>query len=258
MADTYQTITLSVDDTGIAHLEINRPKKLNALNNQVLDEINQAIEEIETNKDVKGVLLTGAGEKAFVAGADISELADLDGAGGKAASEKGQQIFERIENLNIPVIAVVDGYALGGGAELAMSAHIRIASPKAVIGLPEVSLGLIPGYGGTQRLSALAGKAKAYEMILTGQPVKADEALKNGLVNKVSDDALEAAQSMFNAILKNGPVALSKAIQAIRAAGTSTGYQTEASLFGELCETDDFKEGTSAFMEKRKPDFTGK
>lgn len=258
MADTYQTITLSVDNTGIAHLEINRPKKLNALNNQVLDEINQAIEEIETNEDVKGLLLTGAGEKAFVAGADISELAELDGAGGKAASEKGQQIFERIENLTIPVIAVVDGYALGGGAELAMSAHIRIASPGAVIGLPEVSLGLIPGYGGTQRLSALAGKAKAYEMILTGQPVKADEALKNGLVNKVNDDAIDAAHSMFNAILKNGPIAISKAIQAIKAAGTSNGYQTEASLFGELCETDDFKEGTSAFMEKRKPDFTGK
>ena len=129
MADTYQTITLSVNETGIAHLQINRPKKLNALNNQVLDEIDQAIEDIESNEDVKGLLLTGAGEKAFVAGADISELAVLDGAGGKTASQKGQQIFERIENLNVPVIAVVDGYTLGGGAELAMSAHIRIASP---------------------------------------------------------------------------------------------------------------------------------
>lgn len=258
MSDTYQTITLSVDNTGIANLEINRPKKLNALNDQVLDEINEALDELEKNNDMKALLLTGAGEKAFVAGADISELAELDGAGGKAASEKGQLTFDRIEKLNIPVIAAVDGYALGGGAELAMSAHIRIASPKAVIGLPEVSLGLIPGYGGTQRLSALVGKAKAFEMILSGQPVKADDALSIGLVNKVTDDAADAARSMFSAILKNGPVAVSRAIQAIRAAGTPEGFEVEASLFGNLCETDDFKEGTSAFIEKRKPNFSGK
>lgn len=257
MANTYQTITLSVDDSGIANIEINRPKKLNALNNQVLDEINTALDELNKNSDVKGLLLTGSGEKAFVAGADISELADLDGPGGKAASEKGQQVFDRIEKLSLPVIAVVDGYALGGGAELAMSAHIRIASGKALIGLPEVSLGLIPGYGGTQRLSALVGKAKAFEMILTGQPVKADEAFSIGLVNKVADDAAETARTMFTAILKNGPVAVSKAIQAIRSAGTSGGFETEASLFGELCETEDFKEGTSAFMEKREPNFSG-
>jgi len=258
MADTYQTITLSVDNAGVAQIEINRPKKLNALNNQVLDELNQAIERVETNSDVKGVLLTGAGEKAFVAGADISELAELDGAGGKSASGKGQAVFDRIESLNIPVIAVVDGYALGGGAELAMAAHIRVASPEAVIGLPEVSLGLIPGYGGTQRLPALVGKAKAYEMILTGQPVKADEALSAGLVNKVTEEPVEAAHALFKAILKNGPLAVSKAIRAIRIAGSSDGFEKEASLFGELCETDDFKEGTSAFMEKRKADFTGK
>jgi len=258
MADTYQTITLSVDNAGVAQIEINRPKKLNALNNQVLDELNQAIERVETNSDIKGVLLTGAGEKAFVAGADISELAELDGAGGKSASGKGQAVFDRIESLNIPVIAVVDGYALGGGAELAMAAHIRVASPEAVIGLPEVSLGLIPGYGGTQRLPALVGKAKAYEMILTGQPVKADEALSAGLVNKVTEEPVEAAHALFKAILKNGPLAVSKAIRAIRIAGSSDGFEKEASLFGELCETDDFKEGTSAFMEKRKADFTGK
>lgn len=258
MADTYQTITLSVNDAGIAHLQINRPKKLNALNNQVLEELNKAIERVETSDDINALLLTGAGDKAFVAGADISELADLDGPGGKKASEKGQAIFDRIEKLNKPVIAVIDGYALGGGAELAMAAHIRIASPEAVIGLPEVSLGLIPGYGGTQRLSALAGKAKAYEMILTGQPVDADEALSARLVNNVTAEAENAAYTMLNTILKNGPVALSKAIQAIRSAGSSDGFETEASLFGELCETDDFKEGTSAFMEKRKPNFNGK
>ncbi len=258
MAETYQTITLSVDDAGIAHLEINRPKKLNALNNQVLNEINEAVKQVESKNEIKALLLTGAGDKAFVAGADISELAELDGSGGKAASEKGQNIFDRIEKLNKPVIAVVDGYALGGGAELAMCAHIRVASPGAVIGLPEVSLGLIPGYGGTQRLAALAGKAKAYEMILTGQPVKSDEALNHGLVNSVSENALDEAHKIFKAILKNGPIAVSKAIQAIRSAGKPTGFETEASLFGELCETDDFKEGTSAFMEKRKPDFQGK
>ena len=258
MADTYQTITLSVNDAGIANLEINRPEKLNALNNQVLDEINNALDKLDKKSDMKGLLLTGSGEKAFVAGADISELAGLDDPGGKAASEKGQRIFDRIEKLNIPVIAVIDGYALGGGAELAMSAHIRIASSQAVIGLPEVSLGLIPGYGGTQRLSALVGKAKAFEMILTGQPVKAEKALSISLVNKVADDALDEAHTMFSTILKNGPVAVSKAIQAIRVAGTNGGFETEALLFGNLCETDDFNEGTSAFLEKRKPSFSGK
>ncbi|WP_340105612.1 enoyl-CoA hydratase/isomerase family protein [Rhodohalobacter sp. 8-1] len=258
MAHTYQTIELKVDDNSIAHLTINRPKKLNALNNQVLDEIDLAIDTIEMDSDVKAILLKGAGDKAFVAGADISELAELDGPGGEEASKKGQTIFDRIEKLDKPVVAVVDGYALGGGAELAMAAHIRVASESAVIGLPEVSLGLIPGYGGTQRLPALVGKAKAFEMILTGQPIKADEALSSGLVNKVTDNAEEAAQSMIHTILKNGPVAVLKALQAIRAAGSPVGFETEATLFGELCETEDFKEGTTAFMEKRKPDFSGK
>lgn len=258
MADTYQTIKFSVDDAGIAHLTINRPKKLNALNAQVLDEIALVLDTIETDSDINALLLKGAGDKAFVAGADISELAELDSPGGEAASKKGQGIFGRIEKLDKPVVAVVDGYALGGGAELAMAAHIRVASEGAVIGLPEVSLGLIPGYGGTQRLPALVGKAKAFEMILTGQPVKADEALSSGLVNKVADDAEESARSMIQTILKNGPVAILKALQAIRAAGSPAGFETEALLFGELCETDDFKEGTAAFMEKRKPDFSGK
>lgn len=258
MADTYQTIKLTVDAAGIAHLTVNRPKKLNALNNQVLDEIDRVLDFVETDHDIKALLLTGAGEKAFIAGADISELAELDGPGGEAASKKGQDIFYRIEKLNKPVVAVIDGYALGGGAELAMAAHIRVASEDAVIGLPEVSLGLIPGYGGTQRLPALVGKAKAIEMILTAQPIKADEALSTGLVNKVTDDAEEAAKSMIHKILKNGPIAISKALQAIRAAGSPGGFETEASLFGDLCKTEDFKEGTSAFMEKRKPDFSGK
>lgn len=258
MADSYKTIKLTVDDAGIAHLTINRPKKLNALNNQVFDELDKALDTIESDSKIKALLLTGAGDKAFVAGADISELTELDGPGGEATSKKGQVIFSRIEKLDKPVVAVVDGYALGGGAELAMAAHIRVASEDAVIGLPEVSLGLIPGYGGTQRLPALVGKAKAFEMVLTGQPIKADEALSTGLVNKVTDDAEDAAKSMIHKILKNGPVAVSKALQAIRDAGSPDGFETEASMFGELCETDDFKEGTAAFMEKRKPNFSGK
>lgn len=258
MAESYQTLELATDDKGIATLTINRPKKLNALNNQVLDELDSALDSIEADSSVTAVLLQGAGEKAFVAGADIGELANLDGEAGRAASEKGQRIFNRIEQSGKPVIAVIDGYALGGGAELAMAAHIRIASPAAVVGLPEVSLGLIPGYGGTQRLSSLVGKAKAFEMILTGKPVKADEALRIGLVNRVSEDAADEAKSILNTILKNGPVAVSKAIEAIRTSGTPEGFAKEAELFGSLCETEDFKEGTSAFMEKRKPDFKGK
>lgn len=258
MADTYNTISLETDESGVAHLTINRPKKLNALNNEVLDELETAIDLVEKDDSVKALLLSGAGDKAFVAGADISELADLDEKGGTEASERGQRIFGKLESLPKAVIAVVDGYALGGGAELAMAAHIRIASENAVIGLPEVSLGLIPGYGGTQRLPMLVGKAKAFEMILTGKPVKADEALSIGLVNQVADNPHETALSMIQTILKNGPVAITRALQAVHAAGSSNGFETEASLFGELCGTEDAKEGTHAFMEKRKPEFKGK
>lgn len=257
MSTTYETIDLQVEDTGIARLTVNRPEKLNALNNRVLDEIDSALDTLEANDSVRAVLLTGAGEKAFVAGADIGELRELDGKSGRKASEKGQRIFNRIEKLNKPVVSVVDGYALGGGAELAMAAHMRIASPKAVIGLPEVTLGLIPGYGGTQRLAKLAGPAKAYEMVLTGEPVKADEAREIGLVNRVSERAEEEARALLSKILKNGPLAVQKALEAIRSAGLADGFATEAKLFGELCETDDFKEGTSAFLEKRKAAFTG-
>jgi len=211
------------------------------------------------DEKIRGLIIKGAGDKAFVAGADISELADLDKNSGREASEKGQRIFQKIEDCPKPVIAVVHGYALGGGAELALSAHMRIATPKAVFGLPEVSLGLIPGYGGTQRLTKLAGKAKAMEMILTGGQLNAEEALEAGLVNKIEDEnAVGAAEELMAKIIKNGPVALSKAIKAINAADKPDGYEAEAELFGGLCETDDFREGTSAFLEKRKPSFTGK
>lgn len=259
MTDSYENIDFKTNENGIAYLTINRPKKLNALNNAVLDEIDSVIDSVSGNEKIRGLIIKGAGDKAFVAGADIGELADLDKNSGREASKKGQRIFQKIEDSPKPVIAVVHGYALGGGAELALSAHMRIATSKAVFGLPEVSLGLIPGYGGTQRLTKLAGKAKAMEMILTGGQLKAEEALEAGLVNKIEDeDAVGAAEKLLAKIMKNGPVALSKAIKAINAADKPDGYEAEAELFGELCDTDDFKEGTSAFLEKRKPDFTGK
>lgn len=258
MSNSYKTISFELNDRGIVRLTINRPEKLNALNNQVLNELTEAFKEIQINNDIKGVILTGSGDKAFVAGADIKELADLDERSGKMASQKGQQIFQSIEDTRKPVIALVNGYALGGGAELAMACHLRIATPNAVFGLPEVGLGLIPGYGGTQRLTHIVGKARALEMILTGKQIKANQALEMGLVNMVSEDAEDEAQSLMNKILQNGPIAVGKAITAVYHSDDSKGYQVEADLFGLLCNTEDFKEGTSAFLEKRKPEFKGK
>lgn len=258
MSNSYKTISFELNDRGIVRLTINRPEKLNALNNQVLNELTEAFKKIQINNDIKGVILTGSGDKAFVAGADIKELADLDERSGKMASQKGQQIFQSIEDTRKPVIALVNGYALGGGAELAMACHLRIATPNAVFGLPEVGLGLIPGYGGTQRLTHIVGKARALEMILTGKQIKANQALEMGLVNMVSEDAEDEAQSLMNKILQNGPIAVGKAITAVYHSDDSKGYQVEADLFGLLCNTEDFKEGTSAFLEKRKPEFKGK
>ena len=258
MSHSYQTISFEIDHRGIANVVINRPDKLNALNDRVLNELAEVFKDIAVNKDIRAVLLTGSGEKAFVAGADIKELAELDERSGRMASQKGQQIFQAIEDTRKPVIAVVNGYALGGGAELAMACHLRIAAPNAVFGLPEVGLGLIPGYGGTQRLPRIIGNARALEMILTGKQVKADKALELGLVNQVSENAEEEARKLLGKILQNGPIAVSKAITAVYHSDDSNGYQVEADLFGLLCETEDAKEGTQAFLEKRKPDFKGK
>lgn len=259
MDPNFETLLMEVDDAGICRLTVNRPDKMNALNAQVLEEIDEAVERIEVNTDIKGLILTGSGEKAFVAGADIKELSTLDEESGREVSRKGQDIFQKIEDLNIPVIAAVNGYALGGGCELALACHIRIADTNAVMGLPEVSLGLIPGYGGTQRLTQAVGRAKALEMIMTGRFVKADEAAAIGLVNSVSEgSALEDAEEMMKSILKQGPLAVRNAILAVKQSGKNSGYQSEAKLFGELCATDDFKEGTGAFLEKRKPEFSGK
>lgn len=257
MTQTYNTLLYKVDDDGIATLTINRPDKLNALNGEVLNELSEVTEVIKSDDNAKGVIITGAGEKAFVAGADIKEINSLDKSSGEEFSQKGQQVFQAIEDLKKPVIAAVNGYALGGGCELALACHIRIAGDEAQFGLPETSLGLIPGYGGTQRLSRLAGKAKALEMILTAQPVKADAAKRIGLANRVDPNPVLEAENMLKKIFKNGPLAVESAIKAVRSAGDEDGFETEAHIFGQLCSTEDADEGTSAFLEKRKPEFNG-
>ena len=255
-----ENLLLEINNEGIATLTINRPEKLNALNEQVLTELENAISEVNKDRAIRVLIVTGAGEKAFVAGADIKELNTLNKISGEKLSSRGQQIFDAIENSRIPVIAVINGYALGGGAELAMACHIRIATDNAAIGLPEVSLGLIPGYGGTQRLPALVGKSKAMEMILTGKPIQADEAFRIGLVNRVlpADEAVPHALNLAATIMKNAPLAVAAAIEGVNASGSGNGFAREAMLFGRLCETEDFTEGTSAFLEKRKADFKGK
>jgi enoyl-CoA hydratase len=259
-SNPFEHLIFETDENGIALITINRPDKLNALNSGVLEELKKAAERVESDQNIKAVILTGAGEKAFVAGADIKELNKLNREEGEKLSAHGQSVFAAFENGSKPVIAVVNGYALGGGAELAMACHVRIATENAVFGLPEVSLGLIPGYGGTQRLPALVGRSKAMEMILTGGQLKADAALKAGLVSDVvpAGEGVAKARELASKMLRNGPVALSKAIQAVNAASGYDGFAQEAQLFGELCETDDFREGTSAFLEKRKAEFKGR
>lgn len=256
----FETLTLETDEHGIAVLTVNRPDKLNALNNLVLTELEQAAGYVEEQEEIRVLILTGAGKKAFVAGADIKELNTLDKEKGEAQSELGQNVFFALENCSKPVIAVVNGYALGGGAELAMACHLRIAEENAVFGLPEVGLGLIPGYGGTQRLPQLVGRSKAMELILTGEKLKADEALSFGLVGQVvpQGKGVEKAKELAGKMLKNGPVALAKAVRAVNSGFQVKGFSDEAKLFGELCETEDFKEGTSAFLEKRKANFKGR
>lgn len=255
----FDFLKLEHNKNRVSILTINRPDKLNALNGAVLNELNQLFHTIRNDPKTGVLIITGAGEKAFVAGADIKELSSLSRQQGENLSAAGQTIFDQIESFSKPVLALINGYALGGGAELAMACHIRIATDNALIGLPEVSLGLIPGYGGTQRLPNLVGKSKAMEMILTGQPIKADEALKIGLVNHVKPaaDALEFTTKLAEKMLQNGPIALEKAIEAINSVYSNNSYAKEATLFGQLCDTNDFREGTNAFLEKRDADFKG-
>lgn len=259
MSSDFEFLKLEHNKNRVSLLTINRPEKLNALNSAVLNELDQLFHSLRNDDKTGAVIITGAGEKAFVAGADIKELSSLTKQQGENLSAAGQAVFNQIESFSKPVLALINGYALGGGAELAMACHIRIATDNALIGLPEVSLGLIPGYGGTQRLPNLVGKSKAMEMVLTGQPIKADEAYRIGMVNQVksTDDALEFTIKLAEKMLKNGPVALEKAIEAINSVYSTNSYAKEATLFGQLCDTDDFREGTNAFLEKRNADFKG-
>jgi enoyl-CoA hydratase len=246
----------------IATITINRPAKLNALNTATIADLHQAFISLEEDDRVLIILLTGAGDKAFVAGADISEFAHYSVDEGRALAALGQeQLFDLVENLKKPVIAAVNGYALGGGLELAMACHFRVASHNARLGLPEVSLGLIPGYGGTQRLPQLIGKGRAFEMIMTAGMMEAEMALEFGLVNHVT--ALEELHSfctkLARKIASNSPTALRYAIKAVNAGFKydANGFETEIKAFGKCFGTSDFKEGTSAFLEKRKANFTG-
>ena len=259
---TYQTLLFEVKD-GVAVVTINRPDKLNALNDQVMAELADAAERIATDPAIKGAILTGAGPKAFVAGADISDLAKQGPFDGKARAVRGQGVLRRIETCGKPVIAAVNGFALGGGCELAMACHIRIASENAKFGQPEVKLGIAPGYGGTQRLPRLVGKGVAMQLILTAEMIDAAEAYRIGLVNKVvpANELMAETEKMLRGILSMGPLAVRLSMEAIDHGLEMTldeGLLLEANHFGLLAATQDTKEGLSAFLEKRPAKFTGK
>ena len=259
---SYQTLLLDIKDN-IAVVTLNRPDKLNALNEQTINDLDSIFEELKENELVYVVVLTGSGEKAFVAGADIKELNKLDMITAKEFAEKGQAVFNKIDKFDKPVIAAVNGFALGGGCELALACHIRLASDNAKFGQPEVNLGIIPGYGGSQRLARLINTGRAMEYILTADMISADEAYRIGLVNKVytQNELLDKAIEMAKKITMKGQQAIRMAVKAVKAVDQMSlkeGQNLEASLFALCCGTEDFKEGTSAFLEKRKPEFKNK
>jgi enoyl-CoA hydratase len=258
----YENILIAIEEK-IATITINRPTKLNALNKTTISDLSKAVKLLGKNEDVRVIIITGSGEKAFVAGADISEFANYTVVEGAQLAAEGQEsLFDYIQDLKKPVIAAVNGFALGGGLELAMACHFRVASDNAKMGLPEVTLGLIPGYGGTQRLPQLVGKGRAMEMIMTAAMISAEEAKEYGLVNHVVPQAelLTFTNVIAQKIIKNAPFAIGKAIKAINANYTDgkNGFDTEIKSFGKCFGTQDFKEGTTAFLEKRKAEFTGK
>jgi len=258
----YQNLLLDIKDH-IATVTVNRPDKLNALNIQTVNELNDVFTEIEENEDVYVVIITGSGEKAFVAGADISELNELDVLSAKEFSERGNHVYSRIEGLDKPVIAAVNGFALGGGCELALACHIRVASENAKFGQPEVNLGIIPGYGGTQRLPRVVNPGRALEYILTGDMINAEEAFRTGLVNRVfpQSELMNKTMEIASKIASKGRQAIRFALKAVRSTmnmSLKDGLKYEASLFALSCSTEDFKEGTAAFLEKRKPVFKNK
>ncbi len=258
----YQTIVLEIKEN-IAVLTINRPDKLNALNLATLNEIDHALTEIGHNDNIRGVMITGSGEKAFAAGADIREIAALSKETGLTFARNGQAVFNKIENLQIPVIAAVNGFALGGGCELALACHMRIAGENAKFGQPEVNLGIIPGFGGTQRLPRLVGKGMAMELCLTGNIIDAREALRIGLINRITEPAevRNAALALLGTIAQKGPVAVELVINSINTGielPLDEALRLESQRFSEACNTADMKEGTAAFLEKRPAQFIGK
>jgi enoyl-CoA hydratase len=256
---TYNNLLFEIKNH-TALVTVNRPDKLNALNGQTIDELEDVFKSIKNNDEIFVVVITGSGEKAFVAGADIAELNKLDVISAKEFSEKGNRIFREIETLGKPVIAAVNGFTLGGGCELALSCHIRIASENAKFGQPEVNLGIIPGYGGTQRLARAVNSSRALEIILTGDMISADEAFRIGLVNRIfpQTELLNKTLELAEKISSKGQQAIRLALKAVKATDNislTEGLNYEASLFALVCGTEDFKEGTKAFLEKRKPDF---
>lgn len=255
---SYQTILTTLED-GIFTITIHRPDKLNALNKTVMQEIDAAMDEVYSNAAIKAVLFTGSGEKSFVAGADISEFLNLSREEGMLLAQRGHDIFNKIEQCPKPVVAAVNGFALGGGCELAMSCHFRLASANARFGQPEVNLGLIPGYGGTQRLVQLIGKGKAMELLMSAGMIDAQEALRLGLVNYVTtaEELLPQTKQLLQTILSKGPHAIAKVIQSVNAyyQEGEDGFAAEVKYFGACFGTDEMKEGVTAFLEKRKPSF---
>jgi enoyl-CoA hydratase len=259
---TYENLLYETNDH-LARITFNRPKVLNALNRQTVEELGDCLNRVHDDADLRALILTGAGEKAFVAGADINELAQRTPVDGKDFSLFGQKIFHRLETLGKPSIAAINGFALGGGCELALACSIRIASRNARLGQPEVKLGILPGYGGSQRLARLCGKGVAHELILTGDMISAEEALRIGLVNRVVEPAelLPAAEMIARKIIVNAPLAVKFAMEAVEHGmemPQEEGLFLEATLFGLCCATEDMREGTRAFLEKRSPQFKGK
>lgn len=253
----YNTIIIETDSK-VATITINRPQSLNALNSQTIQELSDAFSELEADTNIRAIILTGSGEKSFVAGADIKEFSDFGTAAAEELARNGQNIlFNKIENLSKPVIAAVNGFALGGGLEIAMACHIRYASENARLGLPEVTLGLIPGYGGTQRLPKLVGKGLANELIFSAKMIPSQRAKEIGLVNEVFslEELLPKTKELATLISQNSPLGIAKAIAAVNQSDNENGFETEIKSFGELFEMEDKKEGVAAFLEKRKPSF---
>jgi enoyl-CoA hydratase len=256
----YNTLVTDLDN-GILVITINRPDKMNALNKQVIDELYKAVDEVYQDHEIRSAIITGAGQKAFVAGADISEFVGLENSKAKGLAKRGQEVFDKIENCPKPIVAAVNGFALGGGCELALACHFIYASENAKFGQPEVNLGLIPGYGGTQRMTQVIGRNRSMELLMSGNMITAKEAEQYGMVNKVTslDELLPKSKEILTTIQSKAPVAVSKVIECVNNFDHGQqGYDFEIEKFGECFQTDDMKEGTSAFLEKRKPIFSGK